>query len=245
MASHAHAVFVLDIEDILVNTIEAGGNSIVQREGTTIEVIEKAVESVKEILTVCSERGVHPLFFIYTLERNLDDIHAKIDLFSSRIPGFSFTRILRPTTTVNPRKTYGGIVHLYKKVYGVRPSGPIFFFDTERIQFSADNLYPLLITDAGFDEGQSWNLALEKIREVLPSYVSPEPLAPGSLTGAFASASDSDPDPSNLSPMLAPINLTPILKGGKRNSRQSRKCRMRKTRRQNRKSHRSKSRAKK
>jgi hypothetical protein len=228
----SHAVFVFDIEDILVSTIEAGGNSIVQREGTSIEVIEKAVESVKEILAVCSERGIHPIFFIYTLERNLDDINSKIDLFSSRIPGFRFTTILHPTTSVNPRKTYGGILHLYKKVYGVRPSGPIFVFDTERIQFSANNLYPLMITDAGFDEGQSWNLALEKIREVLPSHVPkpPEPLALGSLTGASAG---------NLSPMLHPVNLTPYT-GGKRSSsrrrssgsgdkgRQSRKTRAKK-----------------
>jgi hypothetical protein len=231
MALHAHAVFVFDIEDILVSTIEAGGNSIVQREGTTIEVIEKAVESVKDILAVCRERRIDPVFFIYTLERNLDDINFKIDLFSSRIPGFSFTKILYPTTSINPRKTYGGILHLYKNIYGVRPSGPIFVFDTERIQFSADNLYPLMITDAGFDEGQSWNLALEKIREVLPSHVAkpPEPLALGSLTGAPAG---------NLSPMLEPINLTPH-NGGRRSSRHNKSRvkvrfkKIRKTRRYN------------
>jgi len=223
-----HAVFVFDIEDILVTTIEAGGNSIVQREGTTIEVIEKAVESVKEIIAVCSERRIDPIFFIYTLERNLDDINSKIDLFSSRIPGFRFTKILYPTSSVNPRKTFGGILLLYKKVYGVTPSGPIFVFDTERIQFTEDNLYPLIITDAGFDEGQSWNLALEKIREVLPSHVPkpPEPLALGSLTGASAW---------NLSPMNYPVNLTPS-KGGKRSTRRGHKGRfkkIRKTRRYN------------
>jgi hypothetical protein len=235
MDTDRQAVFVFDIEDILVNTIEPSGNSIVQRESTSIEVIQKAVDSVRWIIELCRERRIHPLFVIYTLEKNLHDINTKISLFSSRIPGFSFTKILHPTTAVDPSKSYMGILHLYRKVYRVSPSCPIFVFDTDPVQLNlikkgADTLYPLYalsITDAGFDEGQSWNVALEKIQEVLPSYVppkAPEPLASGSLAGASY--------PYNLSPLLTRIPISPIPNpnGGQRKSGRRTKGRFKKIR---------------
>jgi hypothetical protein len=233
MASSLQAVFVFDIEDVLITTIEAGGNSTVQRESTTIEVIDKAVESVKEILALCKEREVSPLFFIYTLNTNLEDIHSKIDLFSSRIPGFRFDKILHPTSATNPRKTYEGIVHLYSKFHrgSGRPSCPVFIFDTEVYVSDEVNVHPFKITDAAFDEGHSWDLALRKVKEGLPVIpVAPTPLAPGSLVGTGGRSSF------ELSPMLGPINLTPTKRsggkrsGGKRQSRVRKSKKARKTR---------------
>jgi hypothetical protein len=224
----SQAIFVFDIEDILVTTIEAGVNSTVQRESTTVDVIGKAVESVKQILALCKERRVSPLFFIYTLSTDLEDIHKKIDLFSSYIPGFRFDKILHPTSAANPRKTYKGIVHLYSKVHGGRPSCPVFIFDTEVYVSGISNVHPLSITDAAFDEGHSWDLALNKVKEILPAPslipVAPTPLTPGSLVATRGRSSF------ELPPLLGPINLTPTKHTGGKRSRARKSRKGRKTR---------------
>ena len=233
MAAAGRAVFVFDIEDILITTIEPGGNSTVQRDVTSTEAIGKAVESVREIIALCEQRRISPLFFIYTLDTHLADIEYKLDIFRRDIPGFQFDKILYPRTAVNPRKTYTGIVHLYKKFYRGRPSCPVFIFDTEVYVSDMPNIYPFEITDAAFDEGHSWDVALNKVKEVLPVPpvipVAPTPLPPSSLVAPSSLVGRESIY--ELSPMLNRLTLTPTKSsGGKRTRRKRRVRKSRKTR---------------